>query len=235
MAVVIAGEPHRVTEAELYVRAPNHVDPFTHGDPIQQQLGQWYFHRSGGTYRGGTYKGLDIAFGAGGAYAAVLLRGIVGESLIDGPCLVVEHILARTRCASIDELVARHGLAIEDATSALRVEPASHAIAIHATARIGLTLKKGNTLERRRYLARPYRFLSEPARIKKGKPHLVCALHAQGRAAAEIAEVAALRRSIVDAYVAAYEAGRTMSPAAFTADLSGSQICSLLGACSNDV
>jgi len=39
------------------------MDPFTHKDPLQQTCGQWYFHKIGAQYKGGTYKGLDLTFG----------------------------------------------------------------------------------------------------------------------------------------------------------------------------
>src|SRR5689334_5352605 len=86
----VAGRPHRFTELEMYWNGLAHGDPFTHGDPVQRQLGAWYFHRSGGRYRGGTYKGLDIAFGNPEAFGGILIRGLEREgdapALIDGPC-----------------------------------------------------------------------------------------------------------------------------------------------------
>ncbi len=39
------------------------MDPFSHCDAMQQTCAQWYFHKTGGKYRGGTYKGLDVTFG----------------------------------------------------------------------------------------------------------------------------------------------------------------------------
>lgn len=236
----IARRAHRFTELEIYWTGLAHADPFTHGDPMQQQLGSWYFHRSGGRYRGGTYKGLDIAFGSSEAFGGILIRGIerVDDSpaLIDGPCMVVDHILELTASPTIEDLVRRGGVAIEspDRRSPLHVEldaGSGRGRTVYATPRIGLTLKKGTTEARQRYIARPYRFLSEPARIRKGKPHLITALHQQGRSPAEIATLTGTRRSVIEGYVAAFEAGHTRRVAEFDGDLSTDELCRLLGAC----
>lgn len=39
-----------------------HFDSFTHADEQQKKNGQWYFHKMGKGYKGGSYKGLDITF-----------------------------------------------------------------------------------------------------------------------------------------------------------------------------
>jgi hypothetical protein len=243
----IAGHPHRFTELELYFTGHAHGDPFTHGDPMQQQLGRWYFHRSGGRYRGGTYKGLDIAFGSGGAFGGILVRGVErlggAPALIDGPCMVVDHILALAGSASIEELAGRFDLGIErgeggDRGSPLYVEldaGPGRGATVYATARIGLTLKKGATPARRGFLARPYRFLSEPARIRKGKPYLAVALYEQGMAPAAIASVTGMRLAVVQGYLEAFEVGRRRrSVAELAGDLSTTELCELLGACAPD-
>jgi 3-methyladenine DNA glycosylase Mpg len=249
----VAGRPHRFTELEMYWNGHAHPDPFTHGQPIQRQIGAWYFHRSGERYRGGTYKGLDITFGSSEAFGGILIRSVervervepararaAAPALIDGPCLVVDHILELTASRSIDELVGRLGggpmIAPRDRRSPLHVElddGPGRGQAIYATPRIGLTLKKGATEARQRYIARPYRFLTEPARIRKGKPHLVTALYQEGRSPDEIAALTGTRRSVVDGYIAAFEAGRarrTRQIDELRGDLSPRELCQLLGA-----
>ena len=67
----IAQRPYRFTELELYWTGLVHVDPFTHGDAMQKQLGYWYFHRAGSQYRAGTYQGLDLAFGNSEAFGGI--------------------------------------------------------------------------------------------------------------------------------------------------------------------
>lgn len=55
----------RLCEVEFYYIDETHEDVFTHCDEQQQSLGNWYFHRTGDSFKNGTYKGLDITFGRG--------------------------------------------------------------------------------------------------------------------------------------------------------------------------
>lgn len=235
----IAGRPHRITEIEVYWHSPGHPDSFTHGDVMQQEFARWYFHRSGGEYRGGTYKGLDIAAGGPEHHAGILVRGLAElgdeQTLIDGPCMCVDHILARTKRPTIAALVAGFDRAVDAPAGGgsplhLGVDGDRRAD-VHASARVGLTLKRGVLAERARYLARPYRFLSEPASIKKGRPHLIIGMHRDGRSADEIAELTGSSRSTVTRTIADYESGKSHQPAEFTGDPSGAALCRLLGAC----
>src|SRR5262245_59151424 len=88
--LVVAGKPHRLIEVEVYYHGPGHLDVFAHRDPVQVHPGRWYFHRSRGQYRGGSFKGIDLSFGgmhAGQpAYGGVLFRGLVDDTgqQIDG-------------------------------------------------------------------------------------------------------------------------------------------------------
>lgn len=111
VTLLVSGEPHRFTEIELYFNGDDHGDDFTHGDPLQQKLGRWYFHRLGNEYKSGTYKGLDITLGSGGAFGGVLLRGAARLSspleLIEGPSLLVDHILRLTGSPTIRDLVGK--------------------------------------------------------------------------------------------------------------------------------
>ena len=56
---------YRLVEIEFYLRDNlyNHEDPFAHGQPQQSTRGQWYFHRRGNSYVGGSFKGFDLTFG----------------------------------------------------------------------------------------------------------------------------------------------------------------------------
>jgi hypothetical protein len=112
----VNGVPHRLSEVEAYYHGPGHEDPFAHRDPVQLNLGRWYFHRTRGTYRGGSFKGLDVAFGGpvrdvGKAYGGILLRGLEAPdgTIIDGPSLLVDHLLRTTGFASVAELDAAIG------------------------------------------------------------------------------------------------------------------------------
>ena len=35
--LVVAGQPHRLIEVEVYYHGPEHEDPFAHRDPVQQR------------------------------------------------------------------------------------------------------------------------------------------------------------------------------------------------------
>jgi hypothetical protein len=231
-AVVIGRRRYRFTEVELYFHGHAHPDPFAHRDPIQRELGRWYFHRSGGTYRGGSYKGVDVTFGTGdGSTGGILVRGLAAlddDELVDGPSLVVDHMLKLTAHASVAELAGAWAGSVDRQLELVAPRGGD----VFATARVGLTLRKGATAERVSFLARPYRFLTEPARIRKGRPHLVVALHRQGRAPDDIAAITRCRRAVVDAYIAAFEDGRTRDPASIDhGDDSSIAVCALLGAC----
>ena len=78
MLVVAGKHEYRILEIEFYQFIEKlHPDTFTHCDDMQRECGKWYFHRSGKSFRGGTYKGLDISFGRGKqGYGGVLLRSI---------------------------------------------------------------------------------------------------------------------------------------------------------------
>jgi len=98
VALVINGKRYRFTELEYYFTSSTHNDPFTHCDDVQYTLANWYFHRSGKSYKSGSYKGLDISIGnsekeAGG----ILIRSIESldgtASVVCGPSKTVDKIL----------------------------------------------------------------------------------------------------------------------------------------------
>src|SRR5687768_6144859 len=74
--ITIGGEWHRILELEFYLHNAEHPDPYVHRNPQQLTVGQWYFHRTGNSYKGGTYKGLDITFGAD-SYGGILIRTLL--------------------------------------------------------------------------------------------------------------------------------------------------------------
>lgn len=233
----VGGHPHRIVELEFYWDGGGHRDSFAHGDPIQHQFGAWYFHRSGGEYRGGTYKGLDIAFGREDVVAGILIRGVEqrdGE-LLDGPCICVDHVLALTGHATIQSLASAFDLRVDspDGRSPLHltVVASARAAPVHESPRVGLTLKRGVLADRARFLARPYRFLTEPARIKKGRLHTVIGLHRRGHSPHEIAALTGSAPAQVGKYIAHFEAGKGRDPRDYVKDLNSEETCQLLGAC----
>jgi 3-methyladenine DNA glycosylase Mpg len=233
----IAGQPHRVTEVEFYVNAPGHRDAFTHDDPMQREFARWYHHRTGLAFRSGTYKGLDLAFGREDASAAMLIRAIEAldepRARFDGPCVCVDHLLALVGHSDVRSFVASYDRAVDElpgSPSALALV-ARRPVTIVRSARVGLSLKRGATAERVRFLAAPYRFLTDPTRSAKGRLHVACALFREGRSAEEISAITGTRLAQVRRYVAQYERGRTLDPESFRRDLSADETAQLLGAC----
>ena len=234
--LVIGGAPHRLTEVEFYWTSPVHPDPFTHGDPLQERFGRWYLHRQGASYRGGTYKGLDVAIGAVGRPGGVLIRGVAddaGARRIEGPSAVVDYILARTGAASVAALAAAVEGSIEERGSPLALVPAGEGASerpIVASPRVGLTLRRGADPLRCRYLGRPYRFLVEPERVTKGRVQLFIGLYREGRDAAGIAAITGASGGAVARAIAGFEAGRGRDPAGYRGELGARGLAEALGA-----
>ncbi len=204
----VGGRALRPIEVEFYYYGEGHRDPFAHRRPIQQRAGLWYFHTSGSSYRGGSFKGVDLTFGRRGAFGGILIRGLQNSagSIIDGPSLCVDDIL---RCAStvsvadLDRKIAGHK--VWDASSPLRLVEARSLEQrhIYRTARIGLNPQGGGPRsEKLRYLTRPYRFLTQPRGTRKGKLQLVLALHRQGTDAEEIRRLTGSSRKAIANYIA---------------------------------
>jgi len=95
--MVVGNKEFRICEIEFYVKNNNHDDKYTHGDSHQKTYGKWYFHRyPNGSYKSGTYKGLDLTFGNNDTFFGILIRSIYDnetDEMIDGPCKVVNKIL----------------------------------------------------------------------------------------------------------------------------------------------
>ncbi|MFV8750744.1 hypothetical protein ACNOYE_09355 [Nannocystaceae bacterium ST9] len=230
--------PHALVEIEFYLSGEGHEDPFIHGDPIQRGCATWYFHRAGTSYRGGTYKGLDITFGPADAFGGILIRSLRTPegALICGSSLCVDHLLARSGhadVASLDAAIA--GRSIDADASPLRLSPATHdaTLELWTTARVGLTLKRAATHPSMiDYVIRPYRYLTAPAEIGKGRAQLVIALHERGLAPAEIAALARSPMRTIEGWLAAYAEGQTWdsTSALWGASLDSLDLCRLHGA-----
>jgi hypothetical protein len=114
---MIKDSAHRITELEFYLHYDGHKDIYTHRHVDQSVPLKFYFHKQGktNTYKGGTYKGLDITFGfkeydetKGPVFGGILIRGIQNISdnyEVIGPCKVVDKILELTGVTNIESLV----------------------------------------------------------------------------------------------------------------------------------
>ncbi len=235
--LLVAGEPYRVAEVEVYYHGPGHFDPFCHRDPVQVHAGRWYFHRSAGEYRGGSFKGLDLTFGDGTARVGVLLRTLIAPdgTAIVGPSLTVDHLLARTGeadPAALDRRLGTRPFWETPAPLAVREATPARTAAVYATPRVGLSLRRARGRpDMPPYLLRPYRFLTEPRAITKGRPHLVLALHREGEPPERIAALTGVARRVVEKYVADYEAGTAVPDfdGYVGKELSTAELCRLTG------
>lgn len=162
----VSHRTYEVLEMEVYMYGPGHEDVFCHRHQDQLASGCWYFHRAGhgNSFRGGTYKGLGVTFGGGGHYSSLLLRSIraltSNQDTIQGPCCVVDHILAVTGQPSIRAFLSSqgHGQKLLSAwdPSALFLRPCQpRSRPLHRTARVSLNYARRppNTLLSRCYLS----------------------------------------------------------------------------------
>lgn len=134
-AIEFDGQIARILECELY----RHDDPYTHGNERQREIGTFYVHRTGtlanDSYKGGTFKGIDITCNGG-----ILIRSIhiIGSgTIIEGPCNVVDHLTLSTGWTLAE---------LEDRLHLIEHEwpQTDHHI---LGARVGLTLKRAKDSE----------------------------------------------------------------------------------------
>lgn len=222
----------RPVEVEGYVSASAHPDPFAHARPEQASIGAWYFHRVGESFRGGTFKGVDLTFGGTHARAGLLIRAAVADDgrRIDGPSLLVDAVLRATGHGTVSSLARACAEGDHDALS-LRLDERERGDAIFAGPRVGLTLRRALSAERVFFLPRAYRFVVDPKRATKGRPQLALGMYSQGADAPSIAGVTGTPLAQVRRWIDAYEGGREMKVAALRAALDGEALCALLGAC----
>lgn len=167
--LMIDNNPHRICEIEFYLNCTEHRDLYVHGHDDQTKTGTWYFHRfNNGTYKNGTFKGLDIVFGSSNIFGAVLIRSIANlndKKLIEGPCNTVNHILnltgfdnilSFTENQSLNVLNNKHGLILIEGNP-VKLEPISYG------PRIGLSNKYPE------YQNKKYRFVIGPVKKEKKK------------------------------------------------------------------
>jgi hypothetical protein len=252
--LMVAGHAHRLSEVEFYWHSPAHPDPFVHAHPLQLTGRRWYFHRVGmrnhapsndapGGYRGGSFKGVDLTCGDGRHYGGVLIRAIepihAPGQLIEGPSLVVDHLLRTTGHASVAALdQASAGLAADDPANLLHLRPTPRLPPrpVVWSVRVGLTLRRrlGDVPTQVRFLLAPYRAVAEPARLTKGRVHIAIAQHALGQDADRIAEMLQTRRAVVEHWLRAIQTQAAQPPTDWAAwleqPLTPLRLCRLAGA-----
>lgn len=227
----IQGRKHRIIEIEFYLTTDNHNDEYSHCDEMQKSFKKWYFHKNGQTFKSGTYKGIDITFSSVG-YGGILIRGLEdlesGE-IIDGPSLTVDRILKLCSANSIQDFVNEFNLCIENKSKLYLSEIDLDKRQVYTSGRVGLTLKKHNA-NRIQFVGKFYRYLSLPARTKKGKPYLISALYAQSFSQDKIIEISKSPKKTVESYISHYVKGKSANIKYFYGlTLSSQLICQLYG------
>lgn len=247
--------PHCITECEAYLHGPAHQDPYTHGDEGQQSCGVWYFHRKGGSFKAGSFKGLDLACGEAAAKvsAGLLLRavrplepacGAPKKEVTEGPSVLVDRILKLNGKASIADFVAgrRASELSASTTEGLQLRPAEHPREekLWRAPRVGLVLRgeaAGKThMEGGRpanFIARFYRFSTAPAMLSKFRVGFALgSILEEGTAAADLVPVLGMRQ--LPDYALFLNQGREWaSPAAYV-DREVKKLaeyCEMIGAC----
>lgn len=232
--LVVGDVPHRLVEIEAFYHGPGHPDPFAHRDPRQVRPDLWYFHRTGGTLRGGSFKGLDLTFGSENVFAGILFRGLEcpDSHIVDGPSLLVDYLV---RTAGFDALTpfeaAVADRAASDSENLLRLREADDLVRpVFSTARVGLTLRR-HPEAAVPWLAARYRYLTRPRATKKGRVQMITAAHADGASITEIARRLGSTLPAVARIVAAFEEGKRLPGAgSFVGRLLGStDLARLLG------
>ena len=187
-ALVIAGNLCYIAEIEYY-QSP---DSFIHGDVHQLTCNCFYFHRQNGkSYKGGTYKGLDITIGCPpDFFGGILIRSILTpQGFIEGPCKVVDYILSSNGFDTIEKLImsllvaaGQQGKQLQEPIPCdfdnpyLKVIPnIRQETPIYNGPRVGLNLKKEQQVMglRCQYIMKAFRFTCYPSMIKNDRHMLV--------------------------------------------------------------
>lgn len=173
--LLINDKKYRLVEIEFYLKCNSHNDSYTHCNTDQLLMHTFYFHKfNTGTYKAGTFKGMDIIFGdkKTNSYFGILLRSIqnmANDEIIEGPCNVVNRILKEYNLNSIDEFTNYKNFDIFKNARNFRLVLNNDLVGkkIFFGPRIGLSDKYPE------YQNRFYRFLTDKEKIKKKKSSLV--------------------------------------------------------------
>ena len=163
---------YRICEIEMYLQNEDHKDLYVHCNPEQKNYGTFYFHKyQNGTYKSGTWKGLDIVFGNKNKYFGILIRSIMNldtEEFIEGPCRCVNTILQEFGFKTVADFFVNNKpqITLDDSDLHLKSCVMEHKD-IYSGTRIGLSNKYPE------YKDRMYRYVIYQNKIKKGKKSLI--------------------------------------------------------------
>ena len=236
----IGNQKFKIVECEAYVYHDNHKDIYTHRQPEQLLPCTWYFHRMGnGSYKSGTYKGMDLTAGNKDCHVGILIRSVRDLStnkMIEGPCLVVNNILEICSSDSIKEFVEKSSgnvSATENEFLHLRLDSntVEAVTSVYSAPRVGLTLRKGNGREK--FCTRSYRFSPCPWRIAKFKSGFAASAISDGVSEAAVSDMLQLKPKMSTGYAAATQKGlKKKSPGDFyDKTVTVLQLAEMVGAC----
>lgn len=212
--LIIDNVEYSLNEIEFYCYNTNHKDSYTHKDKDQLTNQEWYFHKyKNGTFKNGTYKGLDITFGdiKSKSYGGILIRTIEklsNHSTIIGPCNVVNHIINETGYNTIDELVEsleNNNVFNTKNKFHLKISNNYDNRQIFDGPRVGLSLKYPE------YLIKNYRFLKNPNDIPKYKDTIVSTLYSKGHSINDIIKMTKISKKTVEKSISDFDDGKGLS------------------------
>lgn len=209
-----------IEEIEFYYNSKDHKDHYTHKNKDQLTNSMWYFHQyHNGTYKSGTYKGLDMTFGNNkDSYGGILIRSInntTTNEFITGPCNVVNYILKKLNCESIEILVEKmkdknifnnkNPFYVEKNNQQNNIEQNNKEVKIFMGPRVGLSLKYPE------YLIKEYRYLKQPNLIPKYRTTIISSLHNKGLTKDEIEQTTKLSKTSIKKAIEEFEEGCNLS------------------------
>lgn len=176
MTLIVKNKIFRICEIEMYLRTSTHPDLYVHSNKDQQNFGKFYFHKyANGTYKSGTWKGIDIVLGNSDKYFGILIRSIMEietNTFIEGPCRCVNKILEQfgfDNCADFfnSRINNLEQISLDDPELKLVLANNLEQKDIYVGTRIGLSDKYSE------YQLKLYRFVIYENKIKKEKKTLV--------------------------------------------------------------
>lgn len=189
----------RICEIEFYLKSEHHDDIFAHCNEKQKENQTWYFHRTrdGTSYRGGTYKGLDITFGGNG-FGGIIIRAISDDNTyIDGPCKVVDYILKECQVEDVKTLDSNLDNVFDKNLIYIKPKDLDEK-EIYTSARFGLKFKQK---EQSDFILLPYRYMSFPNKVRKGRQHLVLEMFLNGYSEQEIVKITGINKNVLSRYI----------------------------------
>lgn len=161
----VKDKKYRICEIEMYYCNDEHPDKYTHCDVLQMEHNKFYPHRFGNkTYKSGTYKCMDIAFGdkKTQTYFGILIRSIENidtNEFYTGPCISVNEILSNYDMKEFKEFMEKYDI---DKEFLLETQKLDHQD-IFIGPRVGLGDKYPE------YKEKKYRYAIKIKKIKKQK------------------------------------------------------------------